>query len=165
LALGAAALPATAAPTPFSFSATVTAGSVAGETGTGFFAFDPDLFTGVGQELVTVADGLQIGFNFLGGLFTERNDLDYADYPLVILQDGVPVYIDYLVAAGASGASFPGYPQVAGFALRGELVAGQTLRFTVPVEVYEGAPLPEPATLVLLGAALLAASAARRRGP
>jgi len=80
-----------------SFSVTAIFGPFAGATGTGSFSYDDMSITGIGDEIITAADGLTLDFTVFGQMFTEADDVDAPDYPELSFFDGEVVSLDFLV--------------------------------------------------------------------
>ena len=80
--------PVQAAPVNYHFTVEVTEGSLAGNTFEGEFSFDDETISGEGEEVVQVEDGLTVSMTMLGETITESQDVDYPDYPQLLLVDG-----------------------------------------------------------------------------
>lgn len=163
LALAAALLPAQAAPVQFDFSTTVSTGPFLGEVGTGFIRFDDAFAASSAVSPGPAAGSLEIGFTFLGQTFHETNDQDFPNFPLVTLFDGLPVAIDFVLADGFSGVDFAN-SSIGLIALQGALLPGIAGQLLAPIDIQLAQPqaVPEPASSVLAGLALLALGLSRR---
>ncbi|MGE0383374.1 MAG: PEP-CTERM sorting domain-containing protein [Gammaproteobacteria bacterium] len=141
-----------AVPIDWSFSATVASGPYAGTVGTGLFSYDTDDITGVGLEALDPTLGLTISFEIFGQSFTESDDIDFDDFPLLSLLDGFPIDLDFLIVDGAPTDILE--PGVVAISIEGELVPGTSVRFLAPVVIL-ALGIPEPAAAALLGLGLL----------
>jgi hypothetical protein len=84
-----------------SLKGVVTSGPFAGTVGIGTFSYDDTSLTGIGDELVTPLEGLALEFTIFGQTFHETDDADYDLFPELDFTDGVPVFLDFLVAEPA----------------------------------------------------------------
>lgn len=140
----------------WSFEGTVASGSYAGTDGSGVFRYDTDVIAGVGTEVITASldgglDGfLTVSFIFLGQSFTEENDAQFLafGYPALLIEDGLPTYLDFALVDGASGVDFAN-ADIESIIVQGPLTPGQNVRFTMPIEVGTF-QVPEPSTIALL---------------
>ena len=131
-----------AATITYDFKADVISGSLLGQTFAGFLSYDDSALTGVGAEALGVADELKVSFNFLGATYTEKNEVEFPDFPVTNLNNGVFEGLDFFVNDS---------PTIFGinldeFSYRGETVGNVTYTRSQPV--------PEPGTmagLVILG--------------
>lgn len=80
--------PAYSAPVSYRFTVEVTEGSLAGNTFEGMVSFDDDAVSGEGEEVLQVDDGLSVSMTMLGETVNELQDVDYPEYPQLILMDG-----------------------------------------------------------------------------
>jgi hypothetical protein len=126
-----------------------------GATGSGTFSYDDSGLTGVGAEFIHVDDGLQIEFTFLGQIFRESDDIDFPLFPELVLVNGTPVFLDWIVANGDGIGTEILASGVIAF-LTNELIplAGAPGFFTPIVTVA----MPGTLSLTLLGAAALIAA-------
>ena len=84
-----------------SLKGVVASGPFAGTVGLGTFSYDDTSITGIGEESITPFEGLAIEFTILGQTFRETDDSDYELFPGLNFTDGVPVFLDFLVAEPA----------------------------------------------------------------
>ncbi len=162
LALAAALLPASAAPVSFAFEAPVTSGAFVGELGTGTIRFD-DSFDGT---ITPSNSDLAIAFTFLGQTFDQRSDPDFGDFPEVIVVDGKPVSINFMLVQGTSGVDFAD-PRIGAITLQGALLPGRTatLLASIDIEARDPGVLPEPSSIALAGLALIGLGWRRQARP
>ena len=84
-----------AKPITYDFTVNVVKGSLKGNTYQGFFSYDDEELIGKGKETVNVQQGLKVCMNFFNQMYSESNDVDYPQYPLLILKDGKPETLDF----------------------------------------------------------------------
>jgi hypothetical protein len=115
--------PAQAFRVTYDFNLSVPTGSYAGNY-QGNFSYDDTGLVGKGREIVNPSNnGLTILFNFLGRIYTERNDVDFFNthnqFPKVAFQDGRLLGLNFLVTPPnadpgflfiSEGATVPGLP-------------------------------------------------------
>lgn len=92
-----AAIPVQAATITYNFRADVTSGALLGQTFTGLLSYDDSTLTKVGSEFLSPAEGLEVSFNFLGTAYTEKNDVNFPDFPLTNFNNGVFEGLDFAV--------------------------------------------------------------------
>ncbi len=146
----------------YSFEGTVVNGPLAGTVGTGSFSFDETLLDGAGDGLFDPTTGLTLTFTIFGQNFTEFDDVDFDDFPELLVLGGVPFGLDFLVVDHLP--TDINEPTVLAFAT-GELFPGTTTRFVTDVEV-EYYPVPDAGgslALLLLSAGALGACRGFRR--
>ncbi len=137
-----------------------TFGLTLGETGMGTITYDDALLTGVGDETLGPLDGLMVDFTIFGQLFTGSDDVDFDSFPTLDFTDGVPVFLDYVVAEASLLPFVPTDivdPRVLGFSFGFGLIEVAPLVFAGDMFVVEAAVVPEPsaAALFLLTCGLL----------
>lgn len=155
----------------FELQATVVGGAYAGQVGTGTFSFDPSLVTGTGTEIVDTSvnggsDGkLTITFTFLGQTYTEVNDYQFPSSPGLVLVDGFPAGLDFLIRDGLNGVAFA-QPNILSAWVLGALTPDpQSEVFLVNMTVLTDGTVPEPLSITLVGASLLGLALVRRMRP
>ena len=159
LAAGLAGQPATAATVTWTFQATVTAGPLAGQSGTGSFSYEEP--SSSGTVTLTPADGLTVSFAFDGQAFDQANDVDAPDYPQLNLDAGVPLFLDFVLEEGFSGVDFAN-PLIRLMEL-GDLAAAGGGAYDLTTDLLVQT-VPLPATLPLLATALAVAGLGFGRG-
>lgn len=130
------ASPLQAATITYDFKADVTSGSLLGQTFTGFLSYNDSALTGVESEDLGPADELKVSFNFLGATYTEKNEQEFPDFPLVNFNNGVFEGLDFFV--NDSPTIF--VINLDEFSYGGETVGNVTYTRSEPV--------PEPGTIV-----------------
>ena len=129
-----------------SFTVTVLQGDFIGTTGTGSFTYDDTTITGTGEEFISPIEGLSIEFNVFEQAFTESDDIDYPDYPVLALLDGNVLFLDFIVTGieitpeGVFGFEIFELSPVEGGGFEGELIVN---------------PVPVPAAVWLFGSGLI----------
>ena len=87
-----------AAPVTVVLDAEVIFGDFAGEMATGTIIFEDSLISGVGDESINAADGLDVEFFVFGQMFTEDDDIDFDDKPSLDFLDGEIIAFDWVVS-------------------------------------------------------------------
>lgn len=88
---------------PFSYSSTITydftvhltSGPLAGQYFQGCFSYNDSTVKGIGSEEIGVTEGLSIYFEFLGNIYTEKDDFSFPFHPRVSLENGLLVVLDF----------------------------------------------------------------------
>jgi len=83
-----------AAPVTVLLEGEVLFGDFTGEFATGTLSYDDTAITGVGDESISDAEGLDVEFTFFGQVFTESNDIDFPSLPSLDFSDGMIVGFD-----------------------------------------------------------------------
>ena len=123
LSLAVGAEPAQAFRVTYDFSLSIPTGDYAG-THRGSFSYDDTNLVGKGREIVNPTnDNLTVLFNFLGRIYTERDDADFFNtsnqFPKVAFQDGRLLGLSFLVLPPTAdpgflfvseGSTVPGQP-------------------------------------------------------
>ena len=86
-----------AKPVTYDFTVKVVEGSLKGNSYSGFFTYDDEKLVNQGQEIMTVEQGLKVCMNFFEQMRDESKDVDYPQYPQLILQDGQPETLDFWI--------------------------------------------------------------------
>lgn len=131
-------------------------GPYTGRNYLGSFSYDDASVVGSGEEILSLKFGaLQVSFDFEGQAFDAAHDVNFDGYPILLLVDGSPVYLDYLLVRGDNGVSFVA-PDVTEVSVQGSLVplAGAP-GFSIQGSVVT---VPEPATTAMLALGLLTMS-------
>jgi hypothetical protein len=90
----------------YSFIGYIEDGYRMGDFGTGSFSYDNSLIQN-GDEFLDPNEGdLVVEFNFDGQVFSNHNDIDFDDFPVLQFNNEEPVYLDYLLVNGENGVSF-----------------------------------------------------------
>ncbi len=102
--------PAQAFRVTYDFAISIPTGNYAG-THRGSFSYDDTGLTGKGREIVNPSNnGLTVLFNFLGRIYTERNDSDFFNtqnqFPKVAFQDGRLLGLSFLVIPPTANPGF-----------------------------------------------------------
>ena len=146
-----------AAPVTVLLDAEVIFGDFAGETATASIVFDDALISGVGDESINAADGLEVEFIAFGQMFTEVDDIDFADKPSLEFLDGVIIAFDWVVSEiqGATVTDIE-QPGVFDFSMFEVIQAiGGSGELTVSGELFVNdftvVPLPTALPLFILG--------------
>ena len=84
----------------YDFTINVTAGPLANNTYMGSFSYDPTTVTGEGLEEIGVDDGLKASIVFFEEEFTEADDSNFPDFPVLVFEDGEIVRLDFWVEEG-----------------------------------------------------------------
>lgn len=145
ICFAATANPVQSATITYNFKANATSGTLLNQTFTGFLSYDDSTLRGVGAESLAPADGLNVSFNFLGSTYTQKNDVNYPELPLVNFNSGSFKGLDFFVNDS---------PKIFGinsnnFSYRGEQVGEVT--YTRTASVPEPEMLPGLAVLGLSG--------------
>ena len=88
--------PAQAAPVSFDFDVFVTSGPYSGTSGTGMVSFDDSDLDGDGNAVLE-GDEFSLLVTLFGQSFTEADDYDAPFYPELVVSDGSPTGLDFLV--------------------------------------------------------------------
>lgn len=86
-----------AKPIVYDFQVNVTEGSLKGSIYQGFIRYDDEKITGVGEEIITVEDGLTVCMNFFNQNFDQTKDVNYPQYPKLTLNEGKPESLDFWI--------------------------------------------------------------------
>ncbi|NET47543.1 MAG: hypothetical protein F6K09_02215 [Merismopedia sp. SIO2A8] len=92
--------PSQALPRAYDFSVNVTQGALEGMTFGGIFCYDDAVIQSEGLETIGVSDGLNVEMTFFNQAFTASDDIDYPDFPTLILEDGTVQRLDFWVEPG-----------------------------------------------------------------
>lgn len=84
-----------AKPIVYDFQVNVTEGSLKGNTYQGFIRYDDEKITGVGEEIITVEDGLTVCMNFFNQNHDQTKDVNYPQYPQLTVKEGKPESLDF----------------------------------------------------------------------
>ena len=129
-----------------------------GELASGSFTYDDDLIVGIGDEVLLPPD-FTLTLSFLGQTFTEDDDIDFPDFPEIFFEDGLPLFIDYVVVDGDGVGDEIADPEIFSFSFVG-LIPEPTGGFFISIETnFEF--IPEPTTAMLLGLTLVGLAARR----
>jgi hypothetical protein len=142
--------PATAVPITQGFEVKATEGSLAGQTFTGTFTYESSLLTGNDFEVIDPEGGLTVSFTFAGITYTEMNDIDFPNAPLLFFGNGGVQGLSFTVDGAflVSGGDFGYFDPV-------DLqFLANSVRYTGPVSA-----VAEPGLLAMLGTGLLALGA------
>lgn len=85
-----------AKPVTYDFTVNVVEGPLKGQNFSGFFSYDDEQLTGNDQEVIGVKDGLKVCMDFMQ-MQDETKDVDYPQFPQLILQQGKPETLDFWV--------------------------------------------------------------------
>ncbi|AUT03241.1 PEP-CTERM sorting domain-containing protein [Nostoc sp. CENA543] len=80
----------------------------------GSVKYEDSFLTGLGLETLGVENGLKVTFNYLGNNYTEADDVDFANYPVVTFDAGKFQGLTYFVADQFLIASDPSTPEIGG---------------------------------------------------
>lgn len=135
--------PTQAAVINYDFTVDVTSGDNPGQY-SGSFRYDDSTLTNTGFEKIGTERGLAVVFNYLGNTYTEKDDIDYANFPIVSFNNGVLQGLNYWVADKfAFGDDIDNNPDIGGtkfYTINQSVNATQvgTVRYT---------QVPEPLTV------------------
>jgi hypothetical protein len=89
--------PTQAAVINYKFTVDATSGDNPGQY-FGSFRYDDSTLTNTGIETIGTENGLALAFNYLGTTYTEKDDIDYANFPIVSFNNGSLLGLNYWVA-------------------------------------------------------------------
>ena len=87
----------TAKPVTYDFTVNVVQGSLKDQSFKGFFTYDDEKLTGSETEVLGVGEGLRVCMDFFEKIHSEKDDVDYPQYPQLIFQEGKPETLDFWV--------------------------------------------------------------------
>jgi hypothetical protein len=141
------AKPTQAALVNYGFTVNATSGDNPGQY-YGSFQYEDSTLTGIGEETLSVSNGLSISFNYLGTQYTEANDFDYPLSPVVSFTNGNLLGLSYLVEDRFFIGNDLGNPNRGGTKFSSILSADLLSATEVgTVSYFKGQPVPEPMTL------------------
>ncbi len=80
----------------------------------GSFRYDDSTLTNTGIEAIGTENRLALAFNYLGNTYTEKDDTDYANFPIVSFNNGSLLGLNYWVADKFAIAGDLSNPDVGG---------------------------------------------------
>jgi hypothetical protein len=140
------------------FIGTVVNGPLAGNIGTGQFRYDDDLLI-LGDQVIQAADGLQVSLSFGGQTFSQANDAEFDEFPLLAFEDFIPIQLIYNLVDGINGVNFDD-PTIAELFILELYMPGGTFDFETDIFL---AYVPIPGALWLLGSGIAGLFAIRLR--
>lgn len=154
------ALPAQAVVVTYTFEALITDGPFQSQFAPGSFSFD-DSFLVTGNEVLGVAEGLEVSLTFDGQTFYKYNDVDWPDYPRLTFSNFNPIALDFLLVDGSNGVAFndPGLAGTSYFMFSLMAPYGSS-DFGAELSLVT---VPLPASAWFLGSALVGLLSIRRR--
>ena len=134
-------------------------GPATGEMALGSFTYDETLITGVGDEEIDAIDGLLVELTFVGKTFFETDDIDFDSFPILGFEDGLPVFLDFVVDDTDGVGTEIDDPRMDGFFMI-EIIPDPVGGFFGEIFTFI---IPEPSALALMGLGLCMWGARTRR--
>lgn len=106
----------------------------------GSFQYDDSTLSNTGLETLGVENGLAVAFNYLGNNYTEVDDTDFNNFPLVSFNNGEVLGLSYFVADQFVIGGDLNTPDVGG---NNFFVIGQSVN-TTQIGTVSYAKVPEP---------------------
>lgn len=129
-----------------------------GDYGTGSFSYDPTLLSG-GVESLDPADEITVTFSFDGQLFSQTDDSEFDEFPIIEFDDFEPVYLDFLLVNGINGVGFNDN-NLLDISTSDLIASNAGYDFKT---VLTATPVPIPGAVWLLGSGIIGIAGLRRR--
>lgn len=97
---------AVAKPVTYDFTVDVTEGKLAGKSFDGSFSYDDEAVSETGTTAIGITEGLQVEMTFFDRSFTAEDDVNYPEFPQLVLEEGEVQKLEFWVEPGAERGSW-----------------------------------------------------------